>query len=509
MPDEEGPYFERTDTLDFIQRVAGQKSLVIYVGAGVSIDRTGLQWEHLISKLMAKKVDNKELRGRLLSDNPLQSASIAKQLYINDAENLAKANIQISREVQSCLYTGEWRRSDIARSIMLLVAELKAQGTRVHIITTNYDDCLEHELKLLNNARGQRNEKPIRLTKCVPRQVSFDRIDQEVDRVVREEHIIHLHGYVPEPGGRPTSITLSEVDYAMSYPLSSKILERLFQNNAVLILGSSLTDPPLLNALATTTSRSTDKRPRFAVMPVQGFGLPIALHRDIRENVASRMDHFKVEVTFPDHFSEVAQLVTEIRIRAKQGRTNVPFGDSDDCLGSRLRTWWEGWAQVREGRWADANKEDHRLLKKCEDELTHELRKAVRNAEVEIWVRWRPDGNGTQLRLWASSKATWPDVDARTAKVGNGSAYLVSVEAFTLGRVEFYPPDESAEQRRRWYLCVPIRAGEVQHSELLTAIISFAYQLENGDHTKDLAVMHRMKVVGLLESYGRQIIDVN
>jgi hypothetical protein len=128
----------------------------------------------------------------------------------------------------------------------------------------------------------------------------------------------------------------------------------------------------------------------------------------------------------------------------------------------------------------------------------------VKNVEVEIWVRWKPDENGTQLRLWASSKAQWPDVDARTAKVGNGSDYLVSVKTFMLGRVEIHPPNESEEQRRRSYLSVPIKSGESQQTELLTAIISFAYRLDNGD----LTAVEKGKIVERLRNYGHRIIDV-
>jgi hypothetical protein len=505
MPDDDGPYFARDDTLDLIQKVATEESLVIYVGAGVSIDRTGMQWEHLISKLMATKVDNEELRKRLLSESPLQSASIAKQLFINEAKNPESANIQISHEVQSCLYNGDWRRSDIARSIMLLVAELKARGTDVHVITTNYDDCLEQELQLINGKRRQQNEDPIELTWCVPNHVPFEQLDQEVERVVSDKHIIHLHGYVPEPAGQPTPITLSEVDYAKSYPLSSKILEELFHDSAVLILGSSLTDPPLLNALGATRDSAT--HPRFAVLPVQGFNLPATLHQDIKENVDARMSHFMVDVTFPDFFSEVAQFVTEVRLCAKRRPANVPFRRSRHCPSSRLGHWWTTWTKNRKGNWAAANEKDHKRLKECQALLAEKLPKIVKNTEVEIWVRWKPDKASTRLRLWASSKDKWPDVDARTAKVGNGADYLVSVRTFTLGRVEFYPPDDEAEQRRRRYVCVPIKAGETQQSELLTAVIAFAYRLDSGDPTKDLAVLHRMNIVEQLEIYGRRIID--
>jgi hypothetical protein len=506
MPSGDGPYFEQDNTLDFIESVARQESLVIYVGAGVSIDRTGLQWEHLIDRLMVKKVPNDEVRKRLLSDSPLQSASIVKQLYINDAIDVKSANIQIERDVRSSLYTEQWRRADIARSVMKLVAELREANRPFHIVTTNYDDCLQQELRTLNAERGKRREKKLVLKTFVSKAgVAINKIDGEVCRLIGPDRIVHIHGYVPENEVRTSRhITLSEVDYAKAYPLSSTFLEQLFKEHSVLILGSSLTDPPLLNALATTASTSSTHRARFAVMPVQGFRLPLNLQKEIRENVVSRMRHFDVRVTFPDYFSEVSQFVTEVRIRARQGGSAGPLRTSPKRHGVRLRDWWRAWENARKVDWAGANKQDHVLLKACVDKVEKNLQTQVKDVEIEIWVRWKPDENGARLRLWASSKAAWPDVDARTAKVANGSAYL-AVQTFTLGRVDIHPPDE---RRQRRYLSVPIKSAESRQEELPTAVISFAYRLENGDNNdRDLVPLEKMKVVSLLTECGECVID--
>jgi len=507
MPSSGTPYFEQDNTLDFIDSVAQQRSLVIYVGAGVSIDRTGLQWEQLIDKLMARRVTNDKVREQLRSDSPLQTASIVKQLYINEAKNPKGADVQIVRDVHSCLYTEQWRRADIARSVMKLVAALRERNRDCYVVTTNYDDCLQQELRTLNIERGRRKEKKLTLKTFVSKpEVGIDRIDDEVARLIGPDRIVHIHGYVPESDSRvPRRVTLSEVDYAKAYPLSSRFLEQLFKDNSVLVLGSSLTDPPLLNALATTASTGRRTRARFAVMPIQGFVLPLDLQKDIRENVAARMRHFDVQVTFPDYYAEVSQFVTEVRIRAGQDATPGPLRESPTRHGTRLRGWWSAWESRRKNDWAHANHEDHKLLKTCVDRVTSLLQTEVRDVEVEIWVRWKPDDNGTQLRLWASSKAAWPDVDARTAKVTNGSEYL-SVKTFTHGRVEVHKPDE---RRPRRYLSVPIRSFESRREELPTAVISFAYLLENGDNDpkKDLMVIEKMKVVSKLTEYGEKIVE--
>jgi hypothetical protein len=479
----DGPYFERENTLDLIESLASQQSLVIYAGAGVSIDRTNITWPQLIERLMVKHIPDGEVRQRLVSDSPLQSASILKQMYITMYGTSDKVDQHIGNDVHSVLYSDperELRRAGIARAIVRLVVELKRLGKPFYLVTTNYDDYIQQELTRLKAKRGTTS---LVLRTCWPK-LSAVRPDvvKSALAVLGKDRIVHLHGCIPEFDNERTPVTLSEVDYATRYPLSSAVLGRLFEDHPVLILGSSLTDPPLINALADSKNSAAKKGlPRVAVVPIQGFSLPGGVSDEvrnaIRENVRDRMEHFDVEVTFPDLYSQVAQFVTEVQVANCHGAQ--PYRELPVRYGRRLDEWWATWSASRSADWAGANQRDHLLLRECVQNLSDKQKLHDPSVEIEIWLRWKPGHDSRQLRLWASSKAAWPEIDARTAAIIANSRYI-SVKTFTNGRIDHHPLNESAGHRRRRYLSVPIKLGESDGLDLPVGVISLAYGLGNG-----------------------------
>src|SRR5687767_4106062 len=76
------PYFERRTTLDAIASLAEQRSIVIYAGAGVSIEKTDLTWPRIVDELLRRRIGDDRLSATVRTENPLQSASIVKQMYI-------------------------------------------------------------------------------------------------------------------------------------------------------------------------------------------------------------------------------------------------------------------------------------------------------------------------------------------------------------------------------------------------------------------------------------------
>lgn len=524
MANGDAPYFEHAETVDYIEALADQESLLVYAGAGVSIDRTNVRWEDLIRGLMKDRVDTAELRKRLERESPLQSASIVKQLYIESHKGEAATEDAIAEAVRQLLYADlayQLRRAGIAQSVARLIAEMNRKGLELPVVTTNYDDCLQQEISLLNDKDG---DTPIQIETHVPN-LSLGEIDAEVGKILTasatgangiSNKIVHLHGYLPRarPGGEDiTWIVLSELDYAKAYPVSSRILEGLFRERSVLILGSSLIDPPLVNALATTKQDAIrNGLKRVAVVPIQGFGVSgntatdMELRSAIKENIRQRMGHFEVKVTFPDFYSQVAQFVTEIQIASHTGS----YRGTPNQYGARLSAWWHRWHDARSGDWSDANRRDHAILRQCLDDLQREpgledeLR--YRSLELEIWVRWKPGSRSRQLRLWASSEAAWPEIDARTADIATNSEY-VSVRTFSNGRIDHHPLDQSRRDRR--YLCVPIRLGESDGTDLPVAIISFAYGPAESDldRKEELSIGSLARIAEKIPEAGLVIAD--
>ena len=182
------------------------------------------------------------------------------------------------------------------------------------------------------------------------------------------------------------------------------------------------------------------------------------------------MNHFEVEVTFPDFYSQTAELITEIRIAARERHENRGYRGTSAEHHQRLIDWWEGWHGRRSHDWAEANEKDHRTLR----EELEDLQRAFRLREpmkLEIWIRWNPAKDPRLLKLWASSTGTWLREDTMpVAEISNESKY-VSVETFCHGR-----PGIHADRDDRWrtYLSVPVRIGTAQDRDVPVAVISLA-----------------------------------
>ncbi|MDX3659409.1 SIR2 family protein [Streptomyces sp. ID05-26A] len=470
-------FFDDDGLHDVIDNVAAQRSLVIYAGAGVTIDRTGLSWPALVEKLLGKRKPLPVADAIMKTNTPLQAASIASQLY---ADRSTGWETHLVNEIRALLYEGrDWQQGGLARAVVSLAAELVDHGKTFHLATTNYDEFIQQEMELLNLGRkdlgASRVDVPVSVIETRHANPDFHLPDH-----TRPGQILHLHGYVPKEGGaQHATVVLSERDYMVAYKRSSAVLEELFEQHSVVILGSSLIDPPLLNALAATMPAPGEDRLRVAVVPLQGMGFPDvadATIEDVKSSVADRMKSFGVQAVIPDFYYQVAQLVTEVKVRVRRTAatsTTLPSRPYRERLG----TWWTFWHGARKGDFEARQQTDHDLLSQALGRIRATL--GVPRDELmklEIWVRWDPVKTG-RLRLWASTASLWRNVEMmRSAEIVADSAYE-SVRAFCAGRPVIFPGDDDAREGRsdRWhtYLCVPVRLDE-QSGDLPVAVISLA-----------------------------------
>jgi hypothetical protein len=479
--DETEPYLARRATIDFIEEIASKRSLVVYAGSGVSIDKTGLNWTALVTTMMHNQLGESDAVEYFERLSPLEAASVVKQSYIKEFGE-DDVNKRLVAELRRVLYPGQLlRRAQLPDAIVRLVAELHDQNRDVHVVTTNYDDFLERHLAWLDTP-GQNSGNPI--LEPVALDFSEDLISRTaMNKAVAsytdcdpgKRRLLHLHGYVPEDAGTPaTFVTFSEVDYARAYRLSAEVLGNLLRTHSMLIIGSGLTDPPLISALASTAAdaRKTGLT-RLAVVPLQGLQSSLSTNGRIAEvcrNIDSRMDHFEVEVTFPDFYSQTAELITEIRIAAREQRDGRNYRGTDAEHHERLVTWWRTWHARRHLDWETANDDDHKTLRTELDGLqqTFKLKEPMK---LEIWIRWEPDRDPRLLKLWASSTGTWLREETMpVAEISNESKY-VSVASFCHGRPSIYTrPDD----RWRTYLAVPVRIGTRENRDVPVAVITLA-----------------------------------
>lgn len=477
------PYFEKRATLDGIERIARQSHLLIYAGAGVSMDKTGLSWPRIVENLLRRRIEDDRLRSAIQTENPLQSASIVKQLYIS-AFGVAGSDRVLADDLRSFLYPEQIsHRAELAHSLMRLAAELIDNGRSVRVVTTNYDDFLEQQLEEINALRVMRTQRPVEFRTETPDYradlSTAGRVRRAAEKLIGDGRLLHLHGFVPQnPTIAASPVTFSEIDYSRAYLLSSEILEQLFSTHSVLILGSSLTDPPLLSSLARTAEvAERNKLVRMAIMPLQGLNIAKSkadLADAFEQNIERRMRHFNVSVSFPDYYSQVAQMVTETRICVNESAHGRKYqsGAASAKYGNRLAAWWRSWQAARTDDLEEGNRQDHEVLRRELNAIKrdHELDEILK---LELWVRWDPVPDSRRLRLWASSTGTWPEADSmRDAEISEYSEF-VSVRTFCEGRTRIHEM-QPADDRWHIYLSVPVRVGIENGHDVTVAVISLA-----------------------------------
>ena len=176
---------DEADLRDLWYEVNDSKSIVIYCGAGVTADRTGVGWLGLINRVADKLMECSD--SRLIKnletcsasddcedDKKPQSARKAVKEYLNDEdvplevkatmvealaknENNIENNDAIQKVFAEALYRDSgWHRGRTLQKLVDFIVISACMGKSISIITTNYDTYIEraiHErLKFLKDS---------------------------------------------------------------------------------------------------------------------------------------------------------------------------------------------------------------------------------------------------------------------------------------------------------------------------------------------------------------------
>lgn len=177
-----------------------KNNLVIFVGAGVSMNSNIPNWENLVNELA------KELPESFQNDSDKLRTV---QLYKNN-----RGEKEYLDKVRSVLKHNKTTPNAIHKAILDLNPE--------HIITTNYDDLIEQEA--LN-----RNKLYYPITK-----------DKDLAYSTHNKYIIKMHGDLSVG-----NIVLSEddyINYSNNFPLIETFVKSLFTSKLILFIGFSFTD---------------------------------------------------------------------------------------------------------------------------------------------------------------------------------------------------------------------------------------------------------------------------
>jgi hypothetical protein len=220
------------------------------------------------------------------------------------------------------------------------------------------------------------------------------------------------------------------------------LLDSLLRGRDAFIVGSSLTDPPLLDALHRT--RDVGRR-RIALTATPGYGVE-SLDSDevdlLKDALSDRMQEYGVELYFPDFYYQVPQFVREVTMAALLSSIGRYDQDSGTELryDKRLEEWWTRW-EATHSSVPNASQKAHDLAAAGLRELSVDLLPLKRDRQkrdeafkLEVWLRWEPSRENRDLALWSHSDSV--NANFRTPKriSMRNSEQSVAMQAFLHGK---------------------------------------------------------------------------
>lgn len=220
-----------------LRRALSSGQLTLVCGAGISIDAGVPDWSNLLLGLLEKVLEKISENGsiKLGKIDPAELSSrystliMAKYLKLNLGKDFYK-------NVRDALYERVPETGKIIQSVVQLARPQRGRNSLDSIITFNFDDLLERNLKAEN--------------------VNHRSVSGEGVRPSSEElPIYHVHGYLPRNGAlnEKDVIVFSEDAYHTQFidPFSWSNLVQLnkLSSNSCLFVGISLSDPNLRRLL--------------------------------------------------------------------------------------------------------------------------------------------------------------------------------------------------------------------------------------------------------------------
>ncbi|WP_456505253.1 SIR2 family protein [Arthrobacter sp. UYCu723] len=483
-------FFHSRQTKSAIDKISNSRNLIIYCGAGTTIDRTGLSWGALIAEIFkngnkrSPEYPTDDEIDLLISgeDSPMRVASILTQYAMDDAITMdALANTLGSRLAISLYKRSHWSSGSLVEFIARLATGTSMSGKQVTVITTNYDTLIEDAVKIiLDGDKSRHPTEPIGLN-VIDTNLQARELTDGIN-------LAYLHGRVNEDGGHRGRLVLSEIDYQETHDRSVKFLASSFRrpNTAVLILGSSLTDPPLVEALS--ISRKKNRISKFAIMPIQAtkYAQKTLTRQDTsrsKKHIMRRGELLGLNILIPDFYFQIAQFCLE----ADLVRTvdSVSYDAWSDRYGQRLLGWWSDWKDnfidvdflnnfAADSRgFLDELRRD--FLTYNPDDIGED-----ESLRLELWVREDPSAR-RGLSLVASSAGYFTDESVLRREEFSLYSANASLRAFQDGRVQHTDAsrllrDGKKEITSRWrsYLCVPIRVQTGSAGSLPVGVITLS-----------------------------------
>lgn len=531
------PFFSRFRTKEAIRNLAypeAYRPIVIYAGAGATIDRSGLSWKSMIDGLLELHISDENRRNALFENQlEVEVGTIARHLFEQTYGEGAEARLVDQLKLK--LYGPAQWHAGLLLDALGELAKSWVDHRHVIFVTPNYDDYLLRHLtdlfpsklrvlspKLLENGRLVWEYR----FRSAKKDVQEDGLEFPKGAVT----LVQLHGLVESSPRSPMNWppVVSEIDYLLTENRSSRALTRLFSGTDILMVGTSLRDGPLLRALhGRLQSNSDEITDCYAIATVgMHLGSESAERRFAQEGALSRMQAFDVSPIYVDYYVQIAQFVFELSraVREAGGKVwahltsdqagaeeTVPYETKSldsDSYGKRLDRWARDWGEF-------IGDDDYaygvyialtEALDHCRDQLDAS---DSEHLKLELWVRDRPSSR--MLRLHSSTVAFFADDNAARRATIEPNSSIVAVRAFVSGGPLEYRMEVGKGHHQRWrgYIATPVWLPEDSpYGRLPVGCLVLASMRDSGDPSRPSCLFKESnstsigEVTNLLKSLG-------
>lgn len=516
-------FFMAKSTYELIAELGCPLDWTIYVGLGATLDRTSVSWAGLVTRLFARfdiGITDAELWVERIG--PTRAATTLESMY------RAKFPDTHTEEMQNDIHRELYGpRRDMNGRLLENLAKFAfvnaREGKSVAFVTPNYDAYLYEELEDayqattdMQDGSGPQLQRIAALT---------DKRSKLAKRWNDSNSIscTHLHGLVGiKTKLRKGTPVLGEIMYADTAARTLGALTEAFEGRNVLLVGTSVADGPLVNALLKTRSGTGLKR--YAIQPLQG---PEWLAEDDaqREQLADlndrRLEALNVKAIRPHLFGQVGQLFAELTEVIRVGDPDaLKRRNCERRYDRRLEAWATSWISAcrdNEG----VQKRHHNWLGESLDSVRKLLGAPAEEAlKLEVWVRWKPNDANRKLAKWASSVGSWTAFDAMRMDDIDASSRYRSVVVFCAGAPKILHEPQTSDalsNRDRWlsYFGIPIWTDADSHyGQIPVGIVTLASMWSGrGPHDRHPAgsIAERnleklAKVIGPMRLVGKAIL---
>ena len=477
-----GHFFNDPPTPGMIAKLSKPGPLTIYVGLGGTIDRTGTSWAAMIATILEKNGVEKEAAQALIQSTSNERSATTAEILLRDAtddRNEFERNLRDS--IRATLYSPRKHlRGRLLWNVAALAYANARAGYSTMLITPNYDDYLYRELdRYYDEKKSLFPEdfasvlQPLEVVTgtdsvgspmadpagATPRgggegyQLPPVSVKKSSSPTIT---CVHVHGFVGEDESRGTPV-VGELTYNQTRRRTTDVLRQAFAGRHLIIVGSSLTDGPLCEALldvaAAEVERGTPRRRRHVISPLQA---PEWRDKTLRSLLDRRHEALGLETIHPHHYGQVGQFLSEVAGAMYRGDGSAQrTGSHPSRYNRRLRLWWEA-QQPRLFENEEMPEVAYQVLKKALERI-RVVAKFVPEEELklELWGRYDPN-HLRRLRLIGTSIGPWDDAQAaHYADIDPNSQYFAA-RVFTMAAplVHHEPPDHVG----RWksYVGIPI-----------------------------------------------------